>query len=311
VRDYDSDSSSDSSRERKPKIKHEAKYERHRGDKIKQESRHDSPDGYERRGPRERNHPVQVKQEPDSEEEMSRQREERHRNDQRRIEKRRRQDREERREERPAQGDNSGNRDRRGNRDNRNNIPESERYGRKEDQAAGNSNEGPPEDKDAPNFELSGKLTEDTNTFKGVVIKYNEPEEARKPKKRWRLYPFKNDEPLKPFHMHRQSAYLFGRDRLIADIPVDHPSCSKQHAVFQYRMVPYEKADGRRAFRISPYIIDLESANGTFVNNKRIDDRVYVELMEKDVLKFGFSSREYVLLHDKSDTREVESDESE
>jgi pSer/pThr/pTyr-binding forkhead associated (FHA) protein len=34
-------------------------------------------------------------------------------------------------------------------------------------------------------------------------------------------------------HIHRQSAYLIGRDRAIADISIDHPSCSKQHAVIQ------------------------------------------------------------------------------
>ena len=93
----------------------------------------------------------------------------------------------------------------------------------------------PPVDKEKPNFGLSGALTEDTNTFRGVVIKYNEPPEARIPKRRWRLYPFKNDEPLPVMYIHRQSAYLLGRQRKIADIPIDHPSCSKQHAVFQYR----------------------------------------------------------------------------
>lgn len=89
--------------------------------------------------------------------------------------------------------------------------------------------------KEKPSFELSGALTEDTNTFRGVVIKYNEPPEARIPKRRWRLYPFKNDEALPVMYVHRQSAYLLGRQRRIADIPIDHPSCSKQHAVFQYR----------------------------------------------------------------------------
>lgn len=98
-----------------------------------------------------------------------------------------------------------------------------------------NSSSAPPAEKEKPNFELSGALTEDTNTFRGVVIKYNEPPEARIPKRRWRLYPFKNDEPLPVMYVHRQSAYLLGRQRKIADIPIDHPSCSKQHAVFQYR----------------------------------------------------------------------------
>lgn len=156
-------------------------------------------------------------------------------------------------------------------------------------------------EKEKPNFGLSGKLTEETNTYRGVVIKYSEPPEARKPiKTRWRLYPFKDGEALEVMYIHRQSAYLLGRERKIADIPIDHPSCSKQHAVIQYRLVPYEKPNGMKGRRIRPYLLDLESANGTLVNGKKIEPKRYVELFEKDVLKFGFSSREYVLLHEHS-----------
>lgn len=271
-----SDSDSDSGTERK---QHKKYTKRERPDGTNQGSRNWQSEAHRSR---DYENPVRVKQEPDSEEEMRQQRAERRRNDQHRRE----------------------------NRHRREHLSEHERYGQRENQGNTETASESTQPKDQPDFKLSGKLTEDTNTYKGVVIKYNEPPEARKPKKRWRLYPFKNDEALKPFHMHRQSAYLFGRDRLIADIPVDHPSCSKQHAVFQYRMVPYEKEDGRKAYKIAPYIIDLESANGTFVNNKKIEARRYVELMEKDVIKFGFSSREYVLLHDKSSTAEVESDAS-
>ncbi|KAM6936281.1 smad nuclear-interacting protein 1 [Lycodopsis pacificus] len=164
----------------------------------------------------------------------------------------------------------------------------------------------PPVDKEKPNFALSGALTEDTNTFRGVVIKYNEPPEARIPKRRWRLYPFKNDEPLPVMYIHRQSAYLLGRERKIADIPIDHPSCSKQHAVFQYRLMAFTRADGTGGRRVRPYIIDLGSGNGTYLNNQRIEAQRYYELKEKDVIKFGFSSREYVLLHEFSDTSEVD-----
>uniref|UniRef100_H2Y4M1 FHA domain-containing protein n=1 Tax=Ciona savignyi TaxID=51511 RepID=H2Y4M1_CIOSA len=177
-------------------------------------------------------------------------------------------------------------------------------------------------EKEKPNLGLSGALTADTNTFKGVVIKYNEPPEARVPKKRWRLYPFKGTENLKAsliLHLHRQSAYLLGRLRRIADIPIDHPSCSKQHAVFQFRLVLFNTftrlmdivVDGVKKRRVKPYIIDLGSANGTYVNNERIEAQRYLELKEKDLLKFGFSSREYVLLHDKADTTEIGSDENE
>lgn len=164
----------------------------------------------------------------------------------------------------------------------------------------------PPVEKEKPNFALSGALTEDTNTFRGVVIKYNEPPEARIPKRRWRLYPFKNDEPLPVMYIHRQSAYLLGRQRKIADIPIDHPSCSKQHAVFQYRLMAFTREDGTGGRRVRPYIIDLGSGNGTYLNNQRIEAQRYYELKEKDVIKFGFSSREYVLLHEFSDTSEVD-----
>lgn len=144
-------------------------------------------------------------------------------------------------------------------------------------------------EQNAPNFGLSGALAKDTNTFKGAVIKYNEPPEAQKPTQRWFLYPFKGDESLESIPIYRQSAYLLGRDRTIADIPIDHPSCSKQHAVIQFR-----KTKGK----VSPYIIDLESANKTKLNNETIEPRRYYELFEKDVIRFGYSTRDYVIMHE-------------
>jgi len=166
----------------------------------------------------------------------------------------------------------------------------------------------PAPDKSKPNFGLSGKLTEDTNTYNGVVIKYNEPPEARKPRKKWRIYRFKGDQDLPMLPIHRQSAFLLGRDRKVADVPIDHPSCSKQHAVIQFRLINYERDDGTTGRQVKPYIIDLDSANGTFVNKNKVDPRRYVELFEKDVLNFGFSSRDYVLLHEGSKDDEEEFD---
>jgi len=159
---------------------------------------------------------------------------------------------------------------------------------------------------DQVNMGLSGKLLEETNTVNGVVVKYSEPSEARKPKTRWRLYVFKGNEELPILYIHRQSAYLLGRDRKVADIPLDHPSCSKQHAALQYRLVDYTRSDGSKSRRVTPYVIDLNSANGTYVNNQKIESQKYVQLMEKDVLKFGFSSREYVMLHDQSKEEQEE-----
>jgi len=191
----------------------------------------------------------------------------------------------------------------------------------------------PPEFK--PNFGLSGALAKDTesgNVYNGVVLKFKEPPEARAPNTQWRLYVFKpqpksqqarnnkssdddddddddnkrkrqtttNSGLVETLHISKQSAYLFGRNADIADIPLLHPSLSSQHAVLQYRAVPVSSSsDGVGApprLSCQPYIIDLESTNGTFLNEVRIDAARYYQLKKGDVLTFGASTREYVLL---------------
>ncbi|KAI0269941.1 SMAD/FHA domain-containing protein [Gloeopeniophorella convolvens] len=167
------------------------------------------------------------------------------------------------------------------------------------------SGSAPPEDKAKPNFAPSGLLAAATNTVKNsdgtsTLLKYNEPPEARKPVVGWRLYVFKGDEQVDLLHIHRQSAYLIGRDRMVADITLEHPSCSKQHAAIQYRSVQQKDEFGNARAVVKPFVIDLESTNGTHVNGETIPTSRYYELKASDVLKFGTSNREYVLLHDEA-----------
>ncbi|EDW43674.1 GM13279 [Drosophila sechellia] len=138
-----------------------------------------------------------------------------------------------------------------------------------------------PVDKEKPNFGLSGALTEDTNKLNGVVVKYSEPPEARKPKRRWRLYPFKGETALPTLHIHRQSCFLVGRDRKVS--------------IWQW-IILVLLTTRRPAYRLVPF--------------EREDDRCQEVLraIEKDVIKFGFSSREYVLLHENSKEDEEDDD---
>lgn len=149
--------------------------------------------------------------------------------------------------------------------------------------------EGEPVDKEKANFGLSGALAQE----QVGELKFREPPEARAPNTQWRLYVFKNDEAVETLHIARQSAYLFGRNQDLADIPLLHGSASSQHAVLQYRALP-RKEDGR--MRCQPYLMDLESTNGSFINGVRLDPARYYQLKKGDVLKFGASTREYVLL---------------
>ena len=176
-------------------------------------------------------------------------------------------------------------------------------YGPRGDEAvalapAAQNSAPPPE---APNFGLSGALAAETNTVNGVTLVYTEPvDKAPPPATKYRMYVFKDGHLLKdaePLRVHRQSYYLFGRDRAVADIPTDHPSCSKQHAVLQYRSRSrYDDDAGLYVTESTPYLMDLEATNGTFINGERLDPRRYYQLLQKDCVKFGASTREYVLL---------------
>ncbi|XRB17612.1 smad nuclear-interacting protein 1 [Pseudoscourfieldia marina] len=161
---------------------------------------------------------------------------------------------------------------------------------------AGDAPGAPPPPPAEPTFGLSGLLAQEANTTaKGVSLKYAEPADKAMPRRSFRLYVFKNGEMLKGnngvLHLHRQSMYLFGRDTDAADIPTEHASCSKQHAVLQFRV-----REGSTEVR--PYVIDLESTNGTRLNGDRIDSAMYIELKHKDMVSFGKSQREYVLIEE-------------
>eukprot|EP01127_Copromyxa_protea_P009220 TRINITY_DN2158_c0_g1_i2.p1 TRINITY_DN2158_c0_g1~~TRINITY_DN2158_c0_g1_i2.p1 ORF type:complete len:392 (+),score=93.31 TRINITY_DN2158_c0_g1_i2:156-1178(+) len=156
-------------------------------------------------------------------------------------------------------------------------------------------------EKEKPDYKPSGLLTKDLKTRKGVELVYTECEDGRIPVTKWRLYPMKDNAVIEPYKIHKKSYYLLGRDRKVVDIPLDHPSCSKQHAVIQFRMISREDPDTLTMKRVNkPYIMDLGSTNKTMLNGTPIDSERYVELFERDVIKFGNSSREYVLLHEGS-----------
>lgn len=185
--------------------------------------------------------------------------------------------------------------------------------------------DGAEKEKEKINWKTTGLLAAETNTVQvgssneKIVLKYNEPPDARKPpaSARWRLYIFKGADALGDVQLSTHSCWLVGREAAVADLLIEHPSSSKQHAVVQFRYVvkqEKEKEMGVDDFlaefgegtaaggpvkekgKVRPYLLDLESTNGTYLNGERIGDRRYVELREKDIIKFGLSEREYVLL---------------
>ncbi|CZT23430.1 related to PML1 Subunit of the RES complex, which is required for nuclear retention of unspliced pre-mRNAs [Ramularia collo-cygni] len=160
--------------------------------------------------------------------------------------------------------------------------------------------EAPPPEKQKPNFKPTGLLAKEANTVAGTttVLKYHEPPEGRKPSSRdqWRMYIFKKKDLLDTIYLHQRSVWLMGRDPKITDLLLEHPSISKQHAVIQFRHMTSTNEYGDRTSKVKPYLIDLESTKGTTLNGKKIEASRYVELVDQDVLGFGDSEREYVMM---------------
>lgn len=157
--------------------------------------------------------------------------------------------------------------------------------------------QGSEQKKQKPNYGLSGALAAESKTTQdGTVLKYHEPSEAALPKQKWRIYVYKGKDELDMFLLGKQSAYLFGRDRLVADIPIDHTSCSKQHAVIQFRESRTKNDFGDVRITVKPYLIDLESTNKSYVNGKEVPESRYYEVRSGDTLTFGESTRDYVML---------------
>lgn len=159
-----------------------------------------------------------------------------------------------------------------------------------------------PAEKTKPNFSTTGRLAAESNTIKSgdgqaIVLKYHEPSEARKPPSRdaWRMYVFKGSEIVETLELSRRSCWLFGREAAVVDHLIEHPSCSKQHAVVQFRYIEKRNEYGDKTGKVRPYLIDLESANGTSIDGKQVPTKRYVELRDKDTIKFGHSTREYLL----------------
>ncbi|KAL8697750.1 MAG: hypothetical protein Q9201_006952, partial [Fulgogasparrea decipioides] len=119
------------------------------------------------------------------------------------------------------------------------------------------------------------------------------------------LYIFKSSSLISTLPLHTRSCWLFGREALVADIPIEHPSCSKQHAVLQFRYVVKKDEWGEKKGGVGLYVLDLESANGTWLNGERVEGRRYVEVRSGDVLKWGQSEREYVILRPPKEMEEV------
>ena len=98
----------------------------------------------------------------------------------------------------------------------------------------------------------------------------------------------KNGTIVTNIDLTKKSFYVFGR-LPTCDVPMEHPSLSRYHAVVQHCKQKNEKHD------IGWYLYDLGSTHGTWLNKQKIQPRIYHRLKVGHVVKFGGSTRLHIL----------------
>ena len=86
-----------------------------------------------------------------------------------------------------------------------------------------------------------------------------------------------------------KSTMTFGRHPTACDVSIEHPSCSRYHAVLQYC------TEEKEVRKVGFYLYDMGSTHGCYVNKERMKPKVYVRVRVGYQIKFGGSSRLYIM----------------
>jgi len=127
------------------------------------------------------------------------------------------------------------------------------------------------------------------------VATFKVPDWAAEPTdKSARLEVMKDDKMVESIDLGQKAYYVFGRNVEMADIVIEHPSASRKHAA-----VVHHKGG-------KVYLIDLQSAHGTFFGDTQLKAHTPTALVNGAKIKFGASSRVYVFRGDTERDKERE-----
>ncbi|XP_066451509.1 kanadaptin isoform X2 [Eleutherodactylus coqui] len=134
------------------------------------------------------------------------------------------------------------------------------------------------------------------------AVPYEEPSWSGRPPALYSLEVLKGGSILSTKNLNDATWTIFGR-LPTCHVSLEHPSVSRYHAVLQYRAVPGSEPDQEPGF----YVYDLGSTHGTFINKQRIQSKTYCRFRVGHVLKFGGSTRLFILQGPEKD-QEAESE---
>lgn len=140
-----------------------------------------------------------------------------------------------------------------------------------------------------PDFRPSGLLELESNNKEGILLKHVEPADACEPntfyaktsigqRTLYKLMVYRDESLLQEYELMDKSSYIVGRasgETVVADIPIEEETCSKQHCVIQFR---------QQKSQLKAYLMDLESSNKTSLNGDEIPSSHYIQLHPGDVI---------------------------
>lgn len=115
-------------------------------------------------------------------------------------------------------------------------------------------------------------------------VPYKEPPWSGEPSKEYSFQVLKSGVIVSNFPLEKPYTVIGRKED--CDIVLDHPSISRYHAVVQFRAG--EETSGF-------YLYDLGSTHGTFVNKQQVLARSYKRLNVGHIIKFGGSTRNFIL----------------
>nr|ABL59954.1 putative solute carrier family protein [uncultured eukaryote] len=121
-----------------------------------------------------------------------------------------------------------------------------------------------------------------------ISLPYKEPVWGGPCEKEYRFEVLKNGTIVDDIDLTTKSFFVFGR-LPSCDITMEHPSLSRHHAVMQYC------SKTNALHEIGWYLYDLDSTHGTLINKNKVKPRQYFRVRVGHVLKFGGSTRLYIL----------------
>lgn len=155
--------------------------------------------------------------------------------------------------------------------------------------------------KQKPNWSISA-LYSDRQLIRGKKFtKFFIPYDSVIPDNSFFAYVFRSGEN-EPEQIHLdQETYLIGRENF-CDICFQSPDISRQHCAIQFRRVRIEGSTDPTP-KIIPYIFDICSYNGTYINGEKISSSRFVQLFPNDSISFGKSNDSIVIMQKEQETK--------